>query len=329
MKTRTSPSKRLVALVIACSLFFANPAHALYYYDNDPFYGIMKLDTQGVNSARVGTAIDVAWELATASESFDYGTSISSFGYPNYALTYGVPAWWSNHFIWGDFTGNTGIVYYYRTNVSVASTDPNYQNNNIYLHVTYNGDAAEGNLGFGLLTIRGCWVTWASLPSTIEAGDTVSPSVLGQDDDGLMSSVTVQVSTNGGGWSTFMTGGSGSSGYPSGSFTAGSAGTTYQFRAWATDTNGYQSHIITSGVYTTQPPPPPVNYKDVNGTDLASLFKALNGGAKTSNTGMTCVIGGITYDLSDRFLPRVTAARASVGYTASNGQDLSLIFEKK
>ncbi|PTY06437.1 hypothetical protein DB347_13525 [Opitutaceae bacterium EW11] len=247
----------------------------------------------------------------------DYGT-----GFANVDQLVSGP-WWLNGGLAnlrGDFGPDSATVrYLYRADRQV------------YFHITFFPSYAEANLGFFWIHVRGCYASFTSLPSDIAQGDSFTATALGQDDEGRLSTVTVQVSESGGAWTTLGTSGGGNgwtSTSPGATLTAGAAGTTYQFRAWATDTNGYQSRTVTSSVYTTTPPPPPTNYLSPSG-DVGLLFKVRNGGARAASTGLTCVVNGTTYDLADLFQPRASAARANVGFVAADGQDLAAIFEKK
>lgn len=151
--------------------------------------------------------------------------------------------------------------------------------------------------------------------------------------DQMATAVTLQISIDGGPFNTLTSAGAGngwSSSTPLGSnITAGPPGTTYQFRTWAIDNNVYQSRITTSPLYTTVAAVPPTGYQLPDGTDLNAVFKGLSGGNKAPRTGLTCVINGTTYDFSDLFQPRSSAARGDVGFTAANGSDLASIFEPK
>ncbi|MFZ5497246.1 MAG: hypothetical protein ACOZE5_18140 [Verrucomicrobiota bacterium] len=322
-------SRRWLSLtaLMGLALLPQPPARADYYSSNTSD-GYASLDSGfggGSTTVRAGGTLTMTAGMGTyGGTSIDYGTGIQC------DQVVSGPWWLVNYQagLQGNFGPDSAILrYIYR-----ATDNPsNWWEGRVYFHVTFYPSYAEANLGFFRVLVRGSWPTFSSLPSSIAQGDTFTATTLGQDDDGMLSSVTTQVSTNGGAWATLGSAGGGngwSSTTPGTPITAGAAGTTYQFRAWTTDTNGYQSRVITSAVYTTTAPPPPTGYTTPAG-DIGTLFKPLNGAPKAAPTGLTCVISGVTYDLSDLFLPRVNSPRPNVGYTAANGQDLSLIFESK
>jgi hypothetical protein len=323
VKPRMLPSAAAV-LPLAMLLVCSSPLGANTYYEsNGTANGYAGLDSRfGGNDLylRAGDTWTMNVQMGTyGGTKIDYGTSLANTD----EIVSGP--WWLNSGLsnlGGSFGPDDATVrFVYRGDRLV------------YFHVTYWPSYAEINLGFFTVHVAGCSAAFSSLPSGIAQGDSFTAVATGSDDNGRLSSVTLQISINGGPWNTLTSAGAGngwSSSTPLGSnITAEGPGTTYQFRTWAIDNNGYQSRITTSGVYTTVAAVPLTGYQLSDGTDLNRVFKGYMGGAKAAPTGITCVVNGTTYDLSDLFQPRTNAPRANTGFLASNGSDLAAIFDPK
>jgi chitodextrinase len=100
--------------------------------------------------------------------------------------------------------------------------------------------------------------SWQTLPGTIVPGATFTARASGHDNDGNLTTVWVDLSTNGGAWSAFAYNGGGN-GFDNTSdgnlVTAGAVGTTYQFRYYVADSAGANTGWQYSGVYTVTAPP--------------------------------------------------------------------------
>ncbi len=97
-------------------------------------------------------------------------------------------------------------------------------------------------------------IVWSTQPPGYpNSGSTFTARATATDQDGNLSSVSVDVSVNGGAWTAlaYNGGGSGSSNTSDGNLvTAGAEGTTYQFRAIAGDSGGLNSGYIFTAVST-------------------------------------------------------------------------------
>jgi|GEM_PF-2929090 len=351
----------LLAVLGGLALLLVPPLRADYYSSNNS-YGYATLDSGfggGGTTVRAGGTLTMTLSMGTYSgSSIDYGTGISCDQVVS-------GPWWLTTYT-GGLQGNFGpesavLRYIYR-----ATDNPNnWWEGRVYFHITFYPSYAESNIGFFRVVVRGSWPTFSSLPSSIAPGQSFTATTLGQDDDGMLASVTTQVSMNGGAWSTLGSAGGGngwSSTTPGTAITAGAAGTTYQFRAWTTDTNGYQSREITSSVYTVTAPPvsasisasPPtavwpatgstITWSSSNATTVTVTGSSASGfSTATTLNGSQAVTasapGTHTYTITAQGPggQAITSATFTVtstdvygngsGYTLPGGQDLDAVFE--
>ena len=316
---RTARWRQLAAATLSLALLFPAELHA-EGFSSSSSSGIAQLTIDFANNitVRAGDTRTVkAFVQAYGGQMIDYGTAMGDVD------EVVARPWWLDYGtnnVPGPFgPDDVTIRWIYR---GARQT---------YFHVTFWPSYTEANPGHLSVTVRGSWSTFTALPLFIAEGDAFAATAVGQDDDGMVSSVPVQISTDGGAWQTISMAGPGT-GYSSTANcpvqTAGGAGTTYQWRSWVTDTNGYQSRIVYSPVYTTIAKVPATGYT-FGGTDLAEFFKPRAGQPAAAATGLTCVIGGVTYDLADLFLPRRAGARPPVNFIAAGNNDVAAIFESK
>ena len=102
-------------------------------------------------------------------------------------------------------------------------------------------------------------ISWSSLPGgSLDPGTGFMVAAAGSDGAGILASVSVDESRDGGGsWAGYAYGGGGDGWSAlSGNPATAELGASYQFRAWATDTLGQTSGTVYSPVFPVNSPPP-------------------------------------------------------------------------
>ena len=127
-------------------------------------------------------------------------------------------------------------------------------------------------------------IAWDALPGGTDAGSTYWVDAAANDSAGLLATVSVDYSQDGGSsWTPFAYagGGDGTNG-TSGNPITFAAGATYQFRAWSSDSTGQTSGVLYSGTYPV--PPPPAQYP---------VEVSTQGPGSVSSSGGTFTVGTI------------------------------------
>jgi hypothetical protein len=168
-------------------------------------------------------------------------------------------------------------------------------------------------------------ITWSSLPGgSLDPGAGFTVEALGSDAAGLLATVSVDESRDGGeSWAGYAYGGGGDGwSAQSGNPAAAEAGDSYQFRAWATDSLGQSSGAIYSPVYAVNSPPPtyPVSIQASGPGSVSTTGGWYQAGsvlsvAATPNSGSQFV--GWSGDLSGSATPASLSVAGPTSVTAS------------